>query len=36
MIDITDSLKPTKYVRTWQPEKSKDGSIYGLENFRLN
>jgi len=32
----TYTLKPTIYVRTWQPQKNPDGSIYGLENFRLN
>ncbi len=36
MIDLRDSLKPTIYVRTWQPQKNPDGSIYGLENFRMN
>jgi len=36
MIDLNDSLHPTIYVRTWQPQKSDDGSIYGLEDFRMN
>jgi hypothetical protein len=36
MIDLNDSLKPTIYVRTWQPEKNPDGSIYGLEDFQMN
>jgi len=36
MIDLNDSLKPTIYVRTWQPDKNSDGSIYGLEDFRMN
>ncbi len=36
MIDLHDSLKPTIYVRTWQPQKNPDGSIYGLDNFQLN
>jgi len=36
MIDLNDSLNPTIYVRTWQPKKNADGSIYGLENFRMN
>ena len=36
MIDLRDSLKPTIYVRTWQPQKNPDGSIYGLEDFRMN
>ena len=36
MIDLNDSLNPTIYVRTWQPQKNKDGSIYGLDDFRMN
>ncbi|MCK9451131.1 MAG: LPP20 family lipoprotein [Bacteroidales bacterium] len=36
MIDLNDSLNPTIYVRTWQPQKNNDGSIYGLDDFRLN
>jgi hypothetical protein len=36
MIDLNDSLKPTIYVRTWQPEKNPDGSIYGLNDFKIN
>ncbi len=36
MIDLNDSLNPTIYVRTWQPEKNPDGSIYGLEDFQMN
>ncbi len=36
MIDLNDSLNPTIYVRTWQPDKNEDGSIYGLEDFRMN
>jgi hypothetical protein len=33
MIDLNDTLNPKIYVRTWQPEKNPDGSIYGLEDF---
>jgi len=36
MIDMNDSLKPTIYVRTWQPEKNPDGTIYGVEDFQMN
>lgn len=36
MIDLKDSLKPTIYVRTWQPRKNPDGSIYGLGDFNMN
>jgi hypothetical protein len=33
MIDLRDTLNPLIHVRTWQPQKNKDGSIYGLEDF---
>lgn len=33
MVDLRDSLNPKIHVRTWQPEKNSDGSIYGLEDF---
>jgi hypothetical protein len=33
MIDMNDTSKPQIHVRTWQPEKNEDGSIYGLEHF---
>lgn len=33
MVDINDPTKPIIKVRTWQPDKNPDGSIYGLENF---
>ncbi len=36
MIDLNDSLKPKIYVRTWQPERSPDGGIYGLNDFFVN
>ncbi len=36
MIDLNDSLKPTIYVRTWQPKQNPDGSIYGLNDFKIN
>ena len=35
MIDLNDSLNPKIYVRTWQPEKNPDGSIFGLEDFLI-
>lgn len=35
MIDLNDSLNPRIYVRTWQPRKNEDGTIYGLEDFRF-
>lgn len=33
LVDLSDTLKPVIHVRTWQPEKSADGSIYGLSDF---
>jgi hypothetical protein len=33
LIDFTDSLAPQIHVRTWQPEKNPDGSVYGLSDF---
>ena len=33
MIDLNDSLNPKIYVRTWQPKRNEDGSIYGLGDF---
>lgn len=33
LIDLRDTLKPVIHVRTWQPQKNEDGSIYGLEDF---
>jgi hypothetical protein len=35
MIDLNDTLQPKVYVRSWQPEKNTDGSIFGLEDFRF-
>lgn len=36
MIDLNDSLNPKIYVRTWQPERNPDGSIFGLNDFFVN
>lgn len=36
MIDLNDSLNPKIYVRTWQPQRNPDGSIYGLNDFFVN
>ena len=33
LVDLSDTLKPLIHVRTWQPEKNADGSIYGLTDF---
>ena len=35
MIDMNDTLHPKIYVRTWQPKRNPDGSIYGLEDFHI-
>jgi hypothetical protein len=36
VIDMTDTLNPTILVRTWQPEKDKEGNIYGINDFKMN
>jgi hypothetical protein len=36
MIDLNDTLQPKIYVRTWQPERNADGSIFGLSDFVIN
>jgi len=33
LVDLSDTLKPQIHVRTWQPEKNADGSVYGLADF---
>ena len=33
LVEFDKNKMPTIHVRTWQPEKSKDGSIYGLGDF---
>lgn len=33
IIDLKSSNEPIIHVRTWQPKKNPDGSIYGLEDF---
>ena len=33
LVDVTEPDTPIIHVRTWQPEKNPDGSIYGLEDF---
>lgn len=33
LVDMNDTNKPTIHVRTWQPQKNPDGSIYGLGDF---
>lgn len=33
MVDLRDTANPIIHVRTWQPRKNDDGSIYGLEDF---
>jgi hypothetical protein len=36
MIDLNDSINPKIYVRTWQPQRNPDGSIFGLDDFYIN
>ncbi len=33
LIDFSNPDEPVIHVRTWQPQKNPDGSIYGLEDF---
>lgn len=33
LVDLSDTLKPQIHIRTWQPEKNPDGSVYGLSDF---
>jgi len=33
MVDLNDPNAPVIHVRTWQPEKATDGTIYGIEDF---
>ncbi|GAB1416653.1 hypothetical protein MASR2M117_20590 [Paludibacter sp.] len=33
LIDFDNPDEPLIHVRTWQPQKNPDGSIYGIENF---
>lgn len=33
LIDFNKPDEPTIHVRTWQPQKNDDGSIYGIESF---
>ena len=35
MIDLNDSENPKIYVRTWQPKKNADGTVWGLRNFNF-
>lgn len=35
MVDLKDTLNPKIYVRSWQPEKFKDGTIIGLKDFHF-
>ena len=36
MFDLNKPEEPKIYVRSWQPEKNKDGRIIGLEDFIIN
>ena len=35
MFDLSDTTQPKIYVRTWQPKKHQDGSVYGLDDFHF-
>jgi len=34
LIDFTDTDSPMIHVRTWQPERNPDGSVYGVSDFQ--
>ncbi len=36
MMDLSEIDKPKIYIRTWQPEKFPDGSIFGVDDFKMN
>jgi len=36
LFDLRDTLNPIIHVRTWQPQKNEDGSIYGLADFHFD
>lgn len=33
LVDLSDTKKPLIHVRTWQPNKADDGTIYGIGDF---
>jgi hypothetical protein len=33
LIDLENPAEPIIHVRTWQPNRNEDGSIYGLSDF---
>lgn len=33
MVDLRDTLNPTVYVRTWQPDKDENGKIFDINDF---
>ena len=35
MMDLQDVNEPKIYIRTWQPEKFADGSVFGVDDFRM-
>ncbi|MDP8220658.1 MAG: LPP20 family lipoprotein [Candidatus Stygibacter frigidus] len=36
MMDLQEIEKPKIYIRTWQPEKFADGTVFGVDDFRMN
>ncbi|MCF7920102.1 MAG: LPP20 family lipoprotein [Candidatus Cloacimonetes bacterium] len=35
MMDLKDLTQPRIYIRSWQPEKFPDGSIFGVNDFKM-
>jgi LPP20 lipoprotein len=35
MMDLQDVTEPKIYIRTWQPEKFPDGSVFGVDDFKM-
>jgi len=36
MMDLQDIEKPKIYIRTWQPEKFADGTVFGVDDFQMD
>ena len=36
MMDLQEVEKPKIYIRTWQPEKFADGTVFGVDDFQMD
>ena len=36
MMDLQEIEKPKIYIRTWQPEKFADGTVFGVDDFQMD